>query len=570
MSGKLGALSVLAIAGALILAELGYHDAALLWILVSSIALLSMAEHRGPAIKIALTTVLGVAGLFVFVAKYGLPPSEDGGILQALGAVSHAIHLEIFLFLAGLYLVVNTFAYAGIIGDMAWKIVSKTRGRLRTILVAIMILTALLSGIFDGATIITIMGVVTLTILLSSGLPAKKIVIILLLLVVATNLGGVWFVLGEPTNILAAKKLSLSPFFFLRWASIFALPAILLTGIVAWRLTAKCPRISPDRPEIEVLLEGLSLRRTHAGTGTLEQTLVSLGELELRHLKEMQKFVEEGMPDFEAALKAGIPKEKVYHALNINLNSEELAQGLIHYYLLREQQDPLADILIGDLLLHVRQEYQSRTASRHLVCASGGLLLGLLMLHALLPEFPIWVCTLIAGLVAIIGIHPRARVSVLLQSWHNLTEAFFLIAIFATVSELNYVGLFARAGDTLLRLGGPEITAFGMLAGSALLSAFADNIAVMDVLTNLIYHHEQWSYFALASVVGTALGGFFSPIASVQAIIMATIIRRVQQLRFGQWIWITFSWFLILLAACGLLLWGLFALGLHPQLPPLS
>jgi len=69
----------------------------------------------------------------------------------------------------------------------------------------------LLAGIFDGATITTIMGIITLTILLSSGMKSVHIVQILLLLVVATNIGGVWFVLGEPANILAAAKLGPSP-----------------------------------------------------------------------------------------------------------------------------------------------------------------------------------------------------------------------------------------------------------------------------------------------------------------------------------------------------------------------
>ena len=570
MTDRIPIFTTGAVVISLAIAWAGFHNEALAWILLSTIGLLSIAEHGGPLVKIILTSVLGVVGFFIFVVKYGIPSTAHrGNIGEALETLSHAVHFDIFVFLAGLYLVVNTFAYSGIIGDAAWKIVRKTRGHLSTILVAIMILTCVLSGIFDGATIATIMGVVTLTILLSSGLPVKKIVIVLLLLVVATNLGGVWFVLGEPTNILAAKKLSLSPFFFTTWATPFALPALILCCVVAWRLVAKAPRISPDRPELEVLLEGISLRRTHGGTGTLEQTLKSLGEVELRHLKEMEKLTEDGLPDFEAALKAGIPREKVYHALSINLNSEELAQGLIEFYLLKEQKDPMAGILIGDLLLQVREEYKSRTSSRWLVIASGGLLVALLMVHAVFPDFPTWASTVLAGLLAIVGIHPRARSQVIRQSWHNLTEAFFLVAIFATISELNFAGVFTQIGNNLLNIGSPVVTAIGVLTGSALLSAVADNIAVMDVLTNLVYSHEHWSLFALASVVGTALGGMGSPIASVQAVIMATIIRRVQHVSFVRWIFITTGWFLILLLFSLLILWGLYALGLHPQFPPL-
>jgi Na+/H+ antiporter NhaD/arsenite permease-like protein len=153
------------------------------------------------------------------------------------------------------------------------------------ILVAIVVLTSVLSGIFDGATVASIMGIITLTILLSSGMHAKEITMMMLLLVVSTNVGGVWFVLGEPPNILAAEKMGLPPGFFIEYATPFALVAIAVSAVFAWRLGANKERISNMRPELEVLLEGISLRRIHSGQGNLLDTMIELGEIEIKKVK---------------------------------------------------------------------------------------------------------------------------------------------------------------------------------------------------------------------------------------------------------------------------------------------
>jgi hypothetical protein len=282
----------------------------------------------------------------------------------------------------------------------------------------------------------------------------------------------------------------------------------------------------------------------------------------------MRRLVEdEGLPDFEAALKAGIDRESVYRALAINLNSELLAAGLVDYYLHKTRGDPMAEILLGDLLQHLKEEYRSRMSSRLLVMASGALLLVLLGVHAFVPGVPTWASTLAAGALAIAAVQRNARAYIVKQSWHNLTEAFFLVAIFATISEINLTGAFARLGESVLGAGNVAATGAGLLAASAALSAVADNVAVIDVFTNLIAAHPDWNFFALASVVGTALGGFATPIASVQAIIMGTIIRRMTHVRFGEWLAASLPAFLIILGTSVAILWTMYALGLPPRLP---
>ncbi len=242
------------------------------------------------------------------------------------------------------------------------------------------------------------------------------------------------------------------------------------------------------------------------------------------------------MPDFEAALAAGVKREIVHKALSVNLNSEELSNGLINYWYYTQKNDPMANIIIGDLLEYVRAEYKKRSSSRFFVITAGIILLGLLGMHAVYTWIPTWGSTIVGGLIAFIGIPNKAKKNILKHAWHDLSEAFFLVALFSIISLINITGGFAILGEKLVNLGDTAVVGIAILIGSSLLSAVADNIAVMDVITNLITTSEHWQFFALSAIIGTALGGFCSPIASVQAIILCTLIRRISRITFKDWV----------------------------------
>lgn len=533
---KLKFLILTAVILSLIIAQAGYSLMALGIILLFSIGLLSLSEEGGAKAKIVVTFTLGFTALFIFACYHGIPAPESGTVLEGFHVISHTVHLNIFIFLFGLYLFVNCISYSGIIGDLSWRVVKVSKGKLPKILVVIMILTSVLSGVFDGATVASIMGVITLTILLSSGMSTKEITKIMLLLVVCTNVGGVWFVLGEPTNILAAEKMKLSPVFFLHYATPFALIAIVVSSIAAYRIAKNKDRISEVRPELEILLEGVSLKRIHSGHGSLLNTLIELGDIEIKQVRKIEEYVEMGKPDFEAALMAGVPQSLVHDALSINLNSEELAKGLVDYWQYQQNDDPMAQILIGDLLHHVKAEYKKRGNSRMFVITASVVLISLLGMHTVFTWIPTWASTIAGGLLAFIGIHNVAKKNILRSTWHDLREAFFLIALFGVISLINVLGGFEIIGEKMVNMGDTALVGTVIMISSSLLSAVADNIAVMDVITNLITSSEHWQFLSLSAIVGTALGGFCSPIASVQAIILCTLIRRVSKISFGQWI----------------------------------
>ncbi len=549
------------------IAEPGFYLSSLVAILLFSIILLSISEESGAKAKTIVTFTLGFTGLFIFIVHHGIPAGPAPAVLNGFRVIAESIHFNIFIFLFGLYLFVNGISYSGVIGELSWKIVKLSGGKLTIILVSIMILTSLLSGIFDGATVASIMGVITLTILLSSGMKSKDIVMIMLLLVVCTNVGGVWFVLGEPTNILAAEKMGLNPLFFLKYASVFSVIAIILAAIFTYRITSNRARISNKRPEIEILLEGISLKRVHSGQGNLLETMVEMGNIEIRLVKEIETLMDSGIPDFEAALQAGVPKNLVNKALSINLNSKSLSQGLIDYWSYSQNNDPMANIIIGDLLDYVHEEYAKRSKSRIFVISAAFLLIILLGLHAVFTWIPSWISTLAGGIVALLGIQGTAKKNILKQTWGDLSEAVFLIPLFALISMINFLDGFSIAGKIIFHSGNTGLTGIEILASTSLVSAVADNIAVMDVITNIIRSSEHWQYFTLASVVGTALGGFVSPIASVQAIILSTLIRRISKITFIQWIKKVLLFYIILFILYSVVIYLFNYLSIFPATP---
>jgi len=561
-------IPVLAVAAAgFLIAQFVDTLLALALILAAAVALLSIAEGGGARLKMIVTFSLGLAAFFIFVSRHGLAAAPGFSDISEFQLLAETIHLNIFIFLFGLYVFVNCLSYTGIVGDIAWKVVKLSGGRLTIILVAIVLLTSFLAGIFDGATVASIMGIITLTILLSGGMSSKDIVSVMLLLVICTNVGGVWFVLGEPTNVLAAEKMGINPLFFLRYALPFAAIAVAAACIVAFRVAVRKPKVSKERPEMEVLLEGISLKRVHAGHGNLLETMINLGEIQVKMIGKIEEMIDRGIPDFDAALRAGVPEDVVHHALSINLNSKELSRGLIDYWNARQKKDPMAEIIIGDLLEYVRDEYKKRRKSRVFIFTGAGVLLVILGVHSFFQQLPTWVSTLSAGAVAFIGIGATAKRSILGQAWHDLTEAFFLIPLFGIISLINTMGGFELIGEKILTLGETAVGGLTVFFSSGLVSSVADNIAVMDAVTNLMAQSVHWQFFSLAAIVGTALGGFGSPIASVQAIILSTLIRRVSRITFFGWIKRIGLFFLVLAVLYAALLFLFDLLSVVPDAP---
>jgi hypothetical protein len=58
-----------------------------------------------------------------------------------------------------------------------------------------------------------------------------------------------------------------------------------------------------------------------------------------------------------------------------------------------------------------------------------------------------------AGTLAFIGVQNKAKRNILKQTWHDLLEAFFLIALFAVISMINILGGFQIVGEKIGRHG---------------------------------------------------------------------------------------------------------------------
>jgi len=501
--------------------------------------------------KLYVTLPAFVFALILYLSGSPIGPAAPHVLLYH---AADKIHLGLFVFLMGLFLYVNTINYSGIINDLSWRIAKVAKGKLNKMMIMIILLTSVCSGVFDGATVASIMGMVTMTILLNGEMDKKRIFSFMLLIVIGTNIGGVWFVLGEPTNILAARNLDLSPMFFIKFLTPFAILSIIVSIFYLRRICGPDDRLDTNQPDLEVLLEGLSLRRIHAGQHTLTDTLNKIGKIEISKLREVEQNIAKGMSDFEAIFQAGVPKHLVYETLEVNLNSEEMAQGLIEYWHAKNDKDPMANLIVGDLLRYVRREYKQRQSSRFFVIAGMVVLVSFLMLHSVFHQIPSFIAPFLASGLALIGLKKATRSHIFKSTLEDTKEILFLAPIFAVISLFEGLGGFEMAQEWLLHLSWPEeVTAALIMAFSSSVSAFADNIAVMDFISRGIENHPSINLYAVSVIFGTALGGFCSPIASVQAIILSTIIARVEKQTFIGWIK-KIAWLYLIILALGIVL----------------
>ncbi len=122
--------------------------------------------------KLYVTFPAFILALILYLSDAPIGPAEPHILLLH---VADKIHLGLFVFLLGLFLFVNSINYSGIINDLSWRIAKITRGKLNKMMILIILLTSVCSGIFDGATVASIMGMVTMTILLNGEMDKKRI-----------------------------------------------------------------------------------------------------------------------------------------------------------------------------------------------------------------------------------------------------------------------------------------------------------------------------------------------------------------------------------------------------------
>jgi hypothetical protein len=472
----------------------------------------------------------------VEIARTGVGPWMRAHLLSFAG-LDELIHADTMLFILGLTGFVSIVAQTRILEGLTLRLLRYLGGAVAPTVIAVTAVVAFVSGILGGVSMIGLTMRTLVIVLILAAAPGAAIRQAVMVCTMLTTICGIWFVYGEPPNLI--MKANLAPFldggFFLR----YCLPSAVATYlIVAWNLrkTLAGERIDLARMDI-IDARAEDVRFLQARRHGEVLTAIELVEGHAADLgsgfDDVVRRLRSGESLGLSLVRAEVPAETRRKMLG-HFVSEELAGSLDRHYVLEAAGDHRGALTSQGAVDEVLREMAFRR--RHAQwCGAAALVpfIALLIVHGVYPEVPLFLSAFAAFGVALVGVMtmPRLRALALRETWQEYAEYYFLFPLFLSITLLTKAGFFdglqrviASGTETL----GHGHIAFAQFLGSTLLSAILDNNVVADFASRGLHHLDASliHLFAMAQIAGYALGGCWTHIGSAQSVVAFAFIRR--------------------------------------------
>jgi Na+/H+ antiporter NhaD/arsenite permease-like protein len=482
------------------------------------------------------------------VAENGWSTWAKAHVLSFHG-LDELIHADTMLFILGLTLFVAVIAQTRMLEGVTFFLLRRNDGAILPTVIAVTAVVAFSSGILDGVSMIGLTIRTLVIILMLAAAPKGAILHAVMVCTTVTTVCGVWLAYGEPPNLI--MKANLDPYlggtFFLRYCG----PVALVTYfVVARHLRARLAGGRIDLTRMDVLdANAEDVRFLQASRHGEVLTPIELVEAHRHHLQgkasEVVRRLQEGASLGRALVDSGVPWE-VREVLLGHYVTEELAPSLDRHYTLDAAGDDegamVAEQWVDDTLA-------ATADARRRAQMIGGLALipfiGLLIIHGMYHEVPLFLASFAGFAVAIIGIGniPKMRALALREGRHEYAEYYFLFPLFLSITLLTQAGFFDRM-ESLIHYGvqtlGHAPVAWGQFFGATLLSAILDNNIVADFASRALgsLDIQVLHLFAMAQIAGYALGGCWTHIGSAQSVVAYSFIQRDVDATFTPLQWI--------------------------------
>ena len=231
-------------------------------------------------------------------------------------------------------------------------------------------------------------------------------------------------------------------------------------------------------------------------------------------------------------------REKVPEATRKNLLghfvTEELAEPLDRHYELmfaRDQEGArLAERSIDEALVPLAK---LRRRAQLIGALAMVPFIGLLILHGIENRMPLFIASFAGFLCAVIGIASisKMRSLALHEARAEFAEYYFLFPLFLSITLLTKARFFNQI-QGLIHHGiatlGQAHVAFTQFLGCTFLSAILDNNVVADFASRGLHGLSPTllHLFAMAQIMGYALGGCWTHIGCAQSVVAFAFIRR--------------------------------------------
>jgi hypothetical protein len=440
------------------------------------------------------------------------------------------------LFILGLTLFVAVIAQTRLLEGVTFFLLRRNNGLILPTVISVTAVVALVSGVLDGVSMIGLTIRTLVIIMTLAAAPPAAVRYSIMVCTAVTTICGVWLAYGEPPNLI--MKANLAPYlgnsFFLMYCGPAALVAYFL---IARQLRARLrgQRVALDEMDV-IDANAADVRFLQAARHGEVLTSVELVAAHAGNAPWGQRVVERirgGQTLGLAMIHEDVPLETRRLLLG-HFVSEELADGLDRHYILdaagQYEAAFQAELAVDEVLDAMGQ--QRRRAQR-----IGALALipfmGMLIVHGVYHEVPLFLASFAGFLAALPAIYrvPKMRALALREAKLEYAEYYFLFPLFLSITLLTSSGFFEGMRDLIhqgVTLLGQSHVAIIQFLGATFLSAILDNNVVADFASRGLQGFDigVLHLFAMAQIVGYAVGGCWTHIGCAQSVVAYAFIQR--------------------------------------------
>ena len=447
------------------------------------------------------------------------------------------VHADTMLFILGLTLFVSVIAQTRVLEGITFALLRHYDGAILPTVISVTAFVAVASAVIGGVSMIGLTIRTLVIVLLLAAAPTAAIRYAVIVCTAITTICGVWVAYGEPPNLI--MKANLHPLLGNSFFIIYCAPAAIISYLLIARQLRK--KLSNQRVYLDLLdvIEANAqdvrfLQATRHGEVLTPVEFVEDRAAELgKHAEGVLKWLHQGESLGLALFRENVPEATRKNLLG-HFVSEDLADSLDQHYQLLFARDvegaKKAERGIDEALAslaHVRQRTQKFGAMALVP------FFGLLIVHGFNDRMPLFWASFAGFLCALWGIAriPKMRALALHEAYVEFAEYYFLFPLFLSITLLTKAGFFDQI-QTVVHKGiesmGQGHVAFAQFLGCTFLSAILDNNVVADFASRGLHglSPSVLHLFAMAQIVGYALGGCWTHIGCAQSVVAFAFIRR--------------------------------------------
>ena len=457
--------------------------------------------------------------------------------LLSFSGLDDLVHADTMLFILGLTFFVSVIAQTRVLEGVTLVLLRRFGGAIVPTVLSIIAMVAIASGVLDGVSMIGLTIRTLVIIMLLSAAPLASVRYSIMVCTAVTTICGVWLAYGEPPNLI--MKANLYPILGNAFFLVYCAPAAITSYLViAWQLRSKLGQRRVDLETMDVLdANAEDVRFLQA---TRHGEVLTPVELIEGHAQDLEGRAPDVVERLRAGESLGIAmiradvREPTRRLLLGHFVTDELADGLDRHYVYdnagRYEEAFRAELAVDEVLAEmsvVRRRAQIIGACALLPFAA------MLILHGVHHQVPLFLASFAGFAAALPGIVriPKMRALAMREARLEYAEYFFLFPLFLSMTLLTSAGFFDHL-QALIRTGsetlGQAHVAYAQFLGSTFLSAILDNNVVADFgsrgLHGLDIHVLH--LFAMAQIVGYALGGCWTHIGCAQSVVAYAFIQR--------------------------------------------